>query len=77
VRHVVQSFEVVVTGEVGPTLVEALEGFDIVRLEGGRTHLMGRVESQSGLYDLLAILGSLGLRLVSLNPVSDPAYPHR
>lgn len=63
-----KDFEIVVTGEVGPALLKSLDGFAIVRVDDGRTHLVGRVDDQTHLYDLLAVIGDSGLYVVSFNP---------
>jgi hypothetical protein len=68
-HHVLaELFEIVVVGEVGPDLLKSLDGFVIVRVDDGRTHMVGRVEDQTHLYDLLAVIGDSGLHLVSFGP---------
>jgi hypothetical protein len=66
------TYELVVTGELGPTMLERLQGFDVMRVEGGRTQLVGRVGNQSRLYAMLEVLREFGIPIVSLNPVVDP-----
>jgi hypothetical protein len=66
------TYELVVTGELDPTMVARLHGFDVIRVEDGRAHLVGRVGNQERLYGVLEALHEFGLPLVSLNPVVDP-----
>lgn len=66
------TYELVVTGELGPTMVERLHGFDAIRVEDGRTHLVGRVGNQERLYAMLEVLHEFGIPIVSLNAVVDP-----
>ena len=63
--------ELVVAGELGPTMVERLHGFEAIRVEDGRTHLVGRVGHQARLHAMLEGLRECGIP-VSLNPVVDP-----
>jgi hypothetical protein len=66
------TYELVVTGELGPTMVERLPGFDVTRVEDGRTQLVGRVGHQARLYATLEVLREFGVPIVSLNPIVDP-----
>jgi hypothetical protein len=66
------TYELVVTGELGPMMVERLHGFDAIRVEDGRTQLVGRVDNQKRLYAMLEVLDEFGIPIVSLNPVVDP-----
>ena len=66
------TYELVVTGELGPTMVERLHGFDVIRVDDGRTHLVGRIGSQERLYAMLEVLHEFGVPIVSLNPLVDP-----
>jgi hypothetical protein len=66
------TYELVVTGELGPMMVERLHGFDAIRVEDGRTQLVGRVDNQKRLYAMLEVLDEFGVPIVSLNPVVDP-----
>ena len=61
-----------VTGELGPTMVERLHGFDVIGVDDGRTQLVGRVGNQAGLYTVLEVLHEFGVPIVSLNPIVDP-----
>jgi hypothetical protein len=66
------TYELVVAGELGPTMVERLYGFDMIRVDDGRTKLVGRVGNQARLYEVLEVLHEFGIPIVSLNPVVDP-----
>jgi hypothetical protein len=64
-----ESFEIVVRGRLSPTLVAALDGFEVIRCDDGLTHLVGFVPDQSRLHGLLELLRDLNIELVSMNPV--------
>ena len=66
----VQTFEIVVWGEVGPTLVKALTGSNTFHSDHGQTRLVARDE-QAALTHLLAALGDSDISLVSLHSVAD------
>jgi hypothetical protein len=66
------TYELVVTGELGPTMVERLHSFDVIRVDDGRTHLVGRIGNQERLYAMLEVLHEFGIPIVSLNPLVDP-----
>jgi hypothetical protein len=67
-------YEIVVKGELGPTVASAFEG---MRLEchSGQTAIVGYVEDQAQLNGLLRRVADLGLDLVSVGQVGsgDPA----
>jgi hypothetical protein len=64
-----QEFEIVVQGTLGPTVLGALEGFRVSRVEGGTTHLVGWVPDQSRLHGVLTVLQDLHVELTSVNPI--------
>lgn len=66
------TYELVVAGELGPTMLERLHGFDVIRIDDGRTQLVGRVGNQAHLYEMLEVLHEFGVPIVSLNPMVDP-----
>jgi hypothetical protein len=70
-----RSYEMQVKGVLSPTLVAAIEGFDVSRVEGGRTTLVGWVPDQTRLFSTLEILRDLNIELVSLNPGPDQPIP--
>lgn len=61
--------EIVVKGRLSPTLIAAIDGFEVSHCERGVTHLVGWVPDQSGLHSTLGLLGDLNIELVSVNPV--------
>jgi hypothetical protein len=64
----VKAFEVVVKGDVGPSLVNALGGSHTFEFDHGETRLIIQVDGQASLYSLLASLAEANIQLVSLNP---------
>ncbi len=66
----IQTFEIVVWGEVGPTLVRPLSGSNTFHSDHGQTRLVARDE-QAALTHLLAVLGDSDISLVSLHSVAD------
>ena len=76
-----EAFEIVVKGRLSPTLVAALQGFEVSRCEHGMTHLVGWVPDQARLHGLLELLRDLNIELASVNPArfdpapADPADP--
>jgi hypothetical protein len=67
------SYEIQVKGTLSPTLVAAIEGFEVSCVEHGRTTLVGWVPDQARLFSTLQLLRDLNIELVSLNP--DPDQP--
>lgn len=63
-----QSFEIVVKGRLSPTLVAAIDGFEVIGVEEGRTTLVGWVPDQSRLHGTIELLRDLNIELVSVNP---------
>jgi hypothetical protein len=66
-----QSFEVVVKGRLSPTLVAAIDGFEVTGVEDGRTTMVGWIADQSRLHSTLALFRDLNIELVSVNPAPD------
>lgn len=62
------SFEIVVKGRLSPTLIAAMDGFEVSRCDLGLTHLVGWVPDQARLHSTLALLRDLNIELVSVNP---------
>ena len=60
--------EVVVRGRLGPDLVAALDGFDVLPGDGV-TRIVGPVSDQSMLFGLLDMFDGLHIEVVSVNPV--------
>lgn len=63
-----ETFEIVVRGRLSPTLVAALDGFEVAHCEGGLTHLVGWVPDQARLHSVFALLRDLNIELASVNP---------
>jgi hypothetical protein len=64
-----ESFEIVVRGRLTPTLIVALDGFEVSRYAEGFTYLVGWVPDQARLYSLLGVLRDLNIELKSVNAV--------
>ncbi len=64
-----RTYEVVTSGRLNPALVGGLHGFDVVRVEGGRSYLVGTLLDQAKLHELLETLRSLDIALVSIAAV--------
>jgi hypothetical protein len=72
-----ECFEIVVKGRLSPTLIAAIEGFDVSHYDHGRTHLVGWVPDQARLHSTLDILRDLNIELASVNPAGDDQPPPR
>ena len=64
------SFEIVIKGTLSPTLVLAIDGFEISQVNAGMTHLVGWVPDQARLHSTIQLLRDLNIELVSVNPVA-------
>jgi len=71
-----ETFEIVVKGRLSPTLVAAINGFEVSRCDHGLTHLVGWVPDQARLHSVLELLRDLNIELASVNPVSFPDPAH-
>ncbi len=65
-----ETFEIIVRGRLSPTLVGALDGFEVVRYSEGLTYLRGWVPDQARLHSLLAVLRDLNIELKSVSAVN-------
>jgi hypothetical protein len=63
-------YAIVVRGELDAQYAAAFDEMT-VSVERGRTHLVGEVIDQSHLYGLLDRIASLGIELISVNPLPD------
>jgi hypothetical protein len=70
-----EAFEIIVKGRLTPTLVAALEGFEVSRYDQNLTYLVGWVPDQARLHFVLSVLRDLNVELKSVNAVksADPA----
>jgi hypothetical protein len=64
-----ETFEIVVRGRLSPTLLTAIEGFEVSSCDKGFTHLVGWVPDQARLHSLLELLRDLNIELTSVNPI--------
>ncbi|HEX5911750.1 MAG TPA: hypothetical protein VFY54_01335, partial [Rubrobacter sp.] len=69
-----RAYRIVVRAEIGERFAAAFEGME-VRIAEGRTIITGEVIDQSHLHGILDRINSLGLELVSVQPV--PEEPQR
>ena len=67
----VEKFEIVVRGRLSPTLLAALDGFDVSHCTDGLTHLVGPVPDQARIHALFQFLQDLNIELISVNPVAQ------
>jgi hypothetical protein len=70
-----RSYEIQVKGTLSPTLVAAIEGFEVCQVGEGRTTLVGWVPDQARLFSTLEVLRDLNIELVSVNPGPDQPVP--
>ena len=56
-----RTYEVVTSGKLNPVSVDGLHGFDVVRVEGGRSYLVGTQIEQAKLHELLEVLRNLSV----------------
>ena len=62
-------YEITVEGVVGPTVLGALEGFQVDGTTPGRSRLVGEVVDQSALHGILERLEGLHVTLVDVHRV--------
>ena len=62
-------YELVVRGRLGPRLVTALEGFEVIEVTTDGTRLRGWLPDQSALHASLAVIADLGMELVSVRRI--------
>jgi hypothetical protein len=71
-----RSVQIEVKGRLSPTLVAAIEGFEVSHVEDGKTTLIGWVPDQARLFSTLEVFRDLNIELVSVNPGPDrPVSP--
>ena len=62
-------YELVVRGHLGPRLVGAIDGFDVVEVVADQTRLRGWLPDQAALHARLDVLADLRIELVSVRRV--------
>jgi hypothetical protein len=67
-------YQIVVRGELSQRYLPAFEGMTL-STHDGRTTIIGPVIDQAHLHGLLNRIGDLGLELISVNPILEPASP--
>lgn len=67
-----ERYEITVESAVGPLVIEALEGFELVEYSGGRSRLVGNVVDQAAFHGMLNRLQDLRLEIVEMHRVEAP-----
>jgi len=67
-----EKIEIVVRGTLGPSVLAAMDGFEVSYCTDGLTHLVGASRDQVKIHRLFRILSDLNIELISVNPVIDP-----
>jgi len=62
-------YELVVKGHLGPRLVAAIDGFDVVEEVADQTRLRGWLPDQAALHARLDVLADLRIELVSVRRI--------
>jgi cobyric acid synthase len=70
-----RNYRIVVRSELGDRYACAFEGMRM-EIEAGWTILTGEVKDQTHLYGILRRINGLGLELISVEVLSDDAYPN-
>lgn len=65
-----ERYEITVDSAVGPLVLEALDGFEVVDVVEGRSRLAGEVVDQAALHGMLNRLQDLHLEIIELHRVS-------
>jgi hypothetical protein len=68
-------YELVVRGRLGPRLLTALAGFEVIEVAAERTRLRGWVSDQAALHGVLRTIADLGIELVSVRRVEADGPP--
>ena len=66
-----ERYEITVGSTVGPLVLEALEGFELVEITGGRSRLVGSVIDQAAFHGMLNRLHDLRLEIVEIHRMDD------
>lgn len=63
--------ELVVQGRLWPSLLAALDGFEIDTNRDGQTVIVGQVGDQAQLFGLLDLFAGLNVEVVSVNRIDE------
>ncbi len=66
-------YEVTLTGRLGPRLLAALPGFEVLDCQAGQTRVRGWIPDQAALQGVLRRLGDLGVAIEGLQRVDRPS----
>ncbi|MGA8047499.1 MAG: hypothetical protein WCA30_14655 [Dermatophilaceae bacterium] len=66
-----ERYEITVDSTVGPVVLAALEGFEVVEVAGGHSRLVGSVIDQAAFYGMLNRLHDLRLEIVEIHRMDD------
>ena len=64
-------YEIVVAGDVGPTVLGALDGFELQPSAAGTSRLIGTVPDPAGLQGVLHRLTDLRVELIEVRRLGD------
>jgi hypothetical protein len=64
-----RTYEVVTSGKLNPASIGRLHGFDVTRVEGGRSYLVGTHIDRTKLHELLEVLRSLSVELITIDAI--------
>jgi len=64
-----RTYEVVTSGKLNPASIGRLHGFDVTRVEGGRSYLVGTHIDRTKLHEVLEVLRSLSVELITIDAI--------
>lgn len=67
------TFEIVIKGTLSDSVAALIDGFTVIGVDHGNTHLVGPVPDQARLQGVLTVFANLNIELVSVNPVAERA----
>jgi hypothetical protein len=67
-----ERYEITVERAVGPLVLEALEGFEVVEIARGKSRLVGNVVDQAAFYGMLNRLQDLRLEIIDIHRLDCP-----
>jgi hypothetical protein len=71
------SYKIEIEGHLDAASLDWFEGLTIVNLENGKAVLSGRLTDQAALHGVLDRISSLGLALISVNPIPSEGLERR